>query len=322
MQHSPIIITSKDGVSMKLNSSHSFFKIPFITQLNLQEPIPILHRNLDLIISGKNYHLMNKDELIGHLEIVDMLSLIDCKIKVLDFLLKNYGDSFDPRPYLTPDVLNIKPTYFLQFPDLIDNYYEIFARGSISIREIMTLRKNKFLQSCKDNKIEEAKLLFDPKFANEGLKIASGNACAELVHFFMQNGANNWNDGMRMAAKGGHTGLIDIFIANGANDWRQGMRYAIKGGHVKIAFFFKKKGAVSSNRVFGYAARYQFRWVLLMYVFLIGPLLPIILVNIFMENSYLAGLSCIIGMIFVQVIFLCRKNTRKVIDIFALHYCE
>jgi hypothetical protein len=61
----------------------------------------------------------------------------------------------------------------------------------------------------------------------------------ELVDFFIEKGANDWDDGMYGAAEGGHKELVDFFIQKGADWWNGGMYGAAKGGHKELVDFFK-----------------------------------------------------------------------------------
>jgi hypothetical protein len=78
------------------------------------------------------------------------------------------------------------------------------------------------------------------KLAEKGMKYIN------LIDFFIEKGANNWNLGMCGAAEGGHKELIDFFIEKGARDWNDGMREAEKG-HKELVDFFIKKGADKWN---------------------------------------------------------------------------
>jgi len=43
----------------------------------------------------------------------------------------------------------------------------------------------------------------------------------ELVYFFIEKGACDWNRGMRAAATRGDKELVDFFIAKGADNWNR-----------------------------------------------------------------------------------------------------
>jgi len=69
----------------------------------------------------------------------------------------------------------------------------------------------------------------------------------DLINFFIQKGANNWNLGMVSAAEGGHKDLVQFFIQKGANNWNSGMVSAAEGGHKDLVQFFIQKGAKDWN---------------------------------------------------------------------------
>jgi len=69
----------------------------------------------------------------------------------------------------------------------------------------------------------------------------------DLVDFFIQKGAWNWNWGMFGAAEGGHRDLVEFFIEKGANEWNEGMKYAAIGGQKDLIDFFIQKGANDWN---------------------------------------------------------------------------
>jgi len=63
----------------------------------------------------------------------------------------------------------------------------------------------------------------------------------DLIQFFIQKGADNWDLGMEAAAEGGHKDLVQFFIEKGANYWNWGMHYAEVGGYKEIVEFFVQK---------------------------------------------------------------------------------
>jgi hypothetical protein len=174
--------------------------------------------------------------------------LVTLKIKVLDFLIENFKNSFDPQPYLTPDILNVKSDYFVTFPHLVDDYFELFTEISCKPdKKIKSLRKEKFLQCCKDKRIEDVKLLFDTNYLHEGFKIVCEIGNKELVDFFISKGVDGWNWGICYAARGGHQELVNLFISKGADDWNNAMYYTAKGGYKDLVDFFIEKGAKNWN---------------------------------------------------------------------------
>jgi hypothetical protein len=82
---------------------------------------------------------------------------------------------------------------------------------------------------------------------NEAMIKVSEKGDKDLVRFFIQKGANNWDWGMYVAARGGHRGLVEFFIEKDAKDWDWGMRGAARGGHRDLVQFFIEKGADNWN---------------------------------------------------------------------------
>jgi hypothetical protein len=76
---------------------------------------------------------------------------------------------------------------------------------------------------------------------NEAMKKVAEKGDKDLVEFFIQKGAKNWNWGMGGAALGGHRDLVDFFIQKGANMWNFGMSGAERGGHKDLINFFQQK---------------------------------------------------------------------------------
>ena len=76
---------------------------------------------------------------------------------------------------------------------------------------------------------------------NDAMAMGAKGGHKELVEFFIEKGADEWNEGMEYAARGGHKDLVDFFISKGATDWNWGMNNAAKGGHKELVDFFKNK---------------------------------------------------------------------------------
>ena len=49
------------------------------------------------------------------------------------------------------------------------------------------------------------------------------------------------NKALEKVAEKGRTDLVEFFIEKGANDWNKGMEVAARGGHKELVDFFKKK---------------------------------------------------------------------------------
>jgi len=54
---------------------------------------------------------------------------------------------------------------------------------------------------------------------------------------------------MMGAALGGHLELVEFFIEMGANDWNSGMTGAARGRHKELVKFFISKGAVPTQNI-------------------------------------------------------------------------
>jgi len=106
-----------------------------------------------------------------------------------------------------------------------------------------------FIQkSVNDSNFDHKYLLnldFEHKYLlNLGMEKAASGGHRDLVQFFIEKGADNWNDGMMSAAKGGDKDLVNFFIEKGADYyWNFGMLRAARGGHRDLVQFFIEKGA-------------------------------------------------------------------------------
>ena len=76
---------------------------------------------------------------------------------------------------------------------------------------------------------------------DRGMQSAAKGGHAELVRFFAEKGAANWNWAMSAAAEGGHAELVRFFVEKGATDWDRGMQSAEHGGHADLVAFLKEK---------------------------------------------------------------------------------
>ena len=76
---------------------------------------------------------------------------------------------------------------------------------------------------------------------DEAMYYAAEGGSLDLVKFFIDKGANNWDFGMYGAAQGGSLDLVKFFIDKGTKDWNGGMYYAVRGGHKDLVDFFKQK---------------------------------------------------------------------------------
>jgi hypothetical protein len=82
---------------------------------------------------------------------------------------------------------------------------------------------------------------------NWALSGASLGGHKDLVEFFINKGANDWNMALYAASIGGHKDLVQLFIDKGANDWKWALCYAKLGGHRDLVEFFNQKMSESKN---------------------------------------------------------------------------
>jgi len=244
-------IISKEGFPLRLHSSHPIFSNNAFKLNNLNSPTDIPYKYLYMMASNFNYDLFDKNEIITYLQLVDMLIMTDTKIKVLDYLI-TVNDDFDPIPYLTPDVLEIKPEYFILFPDVVDNYIDLFNNICNQYNDVKlnNLKGKKFLQYCKEGNFNGAEILFQTKNILSGFDLACQSGSISIIEFlYKQDGSEYLNDitvvnnGMAYSALGGHLFLIEYFREMGASNWDLGLNYAARGGHLSLVKYFIDLGA-------------------------------------------------------------------------------
>ncbi len=80
-----------------------------------------------------------------------------------------------------------------------------------------------------------------------GLVEAAGINYMDLVGFFVEKGATDWDWAMQSAAKGGHAELVRFFVEKGATNWNWAMLWASECGHAELVRFFAEKGATDWN---------------------------------------------------------------------------
>ena len=95
---------------------------------------------------------------------------------------------------------------------------------------------------------------FNDVGVEKGMECAARYGYRDLVDFFIEKGAHQWNWAMCSAAEGGHRDLVDFFIEKGANDWNHGMVCAVEGGYLELVEFFIEKGARNWIRALQVAA--------------------------------------------------------------------
>lgn len=74
----------------------------------------------------------------------------------------------------------------------------------------------------------------------------------DLVDYFIENGANNWNTAFEYAARSGHLDLVDFFISKCSEeglrvDWNAGLLQATKAANLDLVEFFISNGANNFN---------------------------------------------------------------------------
>jgi hypothetical protein len=75
------------------------------------------------------------------------------------------------------------------------------------------------------------KQLYSTRTLDVCLRESSKTGHKDLVHFFIDKGANDWNEGLEGASQGGHKDLVQFFIDKGADKWNGGLEYATLGGN-------------------------------------------------------------------------------------------
>ena len=117
------------------------------------------------------------------------------------------------------------------------------------------------LQGSLESKCRERiiKLLKQGALADFGMRGAAECGHKELVEFFIEYGANDWNYGMYCAAQGGHKELVDFFIEHGASKLNLGMCFAIDYCHKELVEHFIKCGANDWRLGMVTAVRYGYK---------------------------------------------------------------
>ena len=103
------------------------------------------------------------------------------------------------------------------------------------------------LQGSLESKCRERiiKLLKQGALADFGMRGAAECGHKELVEFFIEYGANDWNYGMCISAQGGNKELVDLFIKKGADDFDGGL---IWSETASLKIFFIDQGASNIAR--------------------------------------------------------------------------
>ena len=65
--------------------------------------------------------------------------------------------------------------------------------------------------------------------------------CLDQSKQYLESLSQAPNKGLEQAAKDGDLDLVYFFIEKGADEWDEGMRCAASGGHMDLVKFFKNK---------------------------------------------------------------------------------
>ena len=261
-------IISKEGWELRLHEEHEIFSIPIFQELNFDEAIDVSYTDLYMLaFNNTEYDLLSKDEVVSHLELLDMICFVNKQKELLDYAIKEYNEELDKwKNFINPSIIEIFPEYLIKFPDIIDDNLEAFSKlndyddfkreklleyahnnnfEAFSLLFNKSLVNNRFLKNLFKYGVEFVEIIIDKGFNNwgQGMKCAARGGNKELVDFFIKKGANNWNNALKTAAKGGHKDLVLLFIEKGAKYWNWGMQSAACGGHKEIVDFFIDKGA-------------------------------------------------------------------------------
>ena len=110
--------------------------------------------------------------------------------------------------------------------------------SAVSTRFFHLLRNHPDLKRWKENTQTQT--------VDRCLREAAIEGDRELVEFFIEKGATEWDWGLQSASKGGHRELVEFFIGKGATDWNWALYGASKGGHRELVeFFIEEKGATN-----------------------------------------------------------------------------
>jgi len=274
-------IFSKDGFPLRLPSSHQLFSIPFFELLNLNDPVDLTYQ--DLYILANSFELdrdsLTKEELLRNLDLSDMFRIIPEKLKSLEFLLNKYKDEFNPIPYLTPDILEIKPDYFIKYPSCIDGCVDIFNRNvnkiinefkelnktqqnykiSISFLEKKDdaelwdkIRYQKFLEYCKNNNTSDALKLYQRPYLRKGFEKSCKFGSLELIDFFLSKTSDiqyHIPYGIYKAASGGNLDIvIKLSKLSDSYDINEILFGGARCGHLHIVQYAIDNGATKIKR--------------------------------------------------------------------------
>ena len=260
-------VISEEGKKLIFPKDHENFNIPIFREFNFNDSVPVSYRDLYMILN-KNFDFSSKDEIIKHLQLLDMITYVKRQKEVLDYAIANFPNDLDEwKIFVNPNIINIKPQYLIKFPEFIDNHLELFSK----LPRNYDLKREKLLEFARNNNTEAFYFLFDKSLItdnfleelfnfndlkyvkivvskgfndwNLGMYYVAQGGHKELVLFFIDKGANDWDLGMYGAAEGKNKELVDFFIEKGANNWNLGLQGAARGGNKELVIFFIEKGA-------------------------------------------------------------------------------
>ena len=244
-------IISKEGWELRLHEQHEIFSIPIFQQLNYDEAINVSYTDLYMLaFNNTDYSLLSKEEIVSHLELLDMICYVNKQKELLDHSIKEYNSNLNEwKPCINPSIIEIEPQYLLTFPEFIDFNLEKFSK----LNDCDDLKRKKLLQYIHDNNFEAFSILFDKSLINGKFMGELFKCEMKFIKIIIDKGFNDWNSGMYHTAEAGDKELVDFFIEKGADDWNGGMNTAAKGGHKDLVLFFIEKGSTEWNTGMNYA---------------------------------------------------------------------
>ena len=78
---------------------------------------------------------------------------------------------------------------------------------------------------------------------NTGLYCACESGNFNIIHFLIENGADDWNYALIGAAKNGNINIANLIINKGATNYNVGLYWASVKGNLEIARLMIEKGA-------------------------------------------------------------------------------
>ena len=131
------------------------------------------------------------------------------------------------------------------------------------LEKVCVKDRNSFMfeSACCGGNLKIVSVLVDTADNAEEIDYCLYLACkkkrTEVVHFLIQNGANDWNLGLDGACESGCVELIQLMIQHGADDWNRGMITACKRNFVDIFSLMVQHGADEWEEGFFYACKHD-----------------------------------------------------------------